>query len=58
MEYGSRLANAAELSEPFFSVELREVCQSGALTGIQEINISNGAKYRARYQTCDAIYLH
>ena len=39
MEYGSRLANAAELSEPLFSVELREVCESGALT-IQDINIS------------------
>ena len=39
MEYGSRLANAAELSEPLFSVELREVCESGALA-IQEINIS------------------
>ena len=38
MEYGSRLANAAELSEPLFSVELREVCESGALA-IQEINI-------------------
>ncbi len=39
MEYGSRLANAAELSEPLFSVELREVCESGALT-IQDIKIS------------------
>ena len=39
MEYGSRLANAAELSEPLFSVELREVCESGAQT-IQDINIS------------------
>ena len=38
MEYGSRLANAAEMSEPLFSGELREVCESGALT-IQEINI-------------------
>ena len=38
MEYGSRLANVAELSEPFFSAELREVCQSGALT-IKEINV-------------------
>ena len=38
MEYGSRLANAAELSEPFFSAELREVCQSGALT-IKEIKV-------------------
>ena len=41
MEYGSRLANAAELSEPLFSAELREVCESGALT-IQEININKG----------------
>ena len=37
MEYGLRLANAAELSEPSFSGELREVCENGALT-IQEIN--------------------
>ena len=39
MEYGARLANAAELSEPLFSVELREVCESAVLT-IQEIDIS------------------
>ena len=39
MEYGSRLANAAELSEPLFSSELRKVCESGALT-VHEINIS------------------
>ena len=38
MEYGSRLANAAELSEPLFSVELREVCESG--TSYPGINIS------------------
>ena len=38
MEYGSRLANAAELSEPLFSAELREACENGALT-IQEISI-------------------
>ncbi len=43
MEYGLRLANAAELSEPLFSGELREVCESGALT-IQEINISKWSK--------------
>ena len=39
MEYGLRLANAAEWSEPLFSGELREVCENGALA-IQEINIS------------------
>ena len=39
MEYGLRLANAAELSEPMFSGELREVCEDGAIT-IQETNIS------------------
>ena len=39
MEYGLRLANAAELSEPMFSGELREVCENGAIT-IQETNIS------------------
>ena len=37
MEYGLRLANVAESSEPLFSGELREVCESGALT-IQEIS--------------------
>ena len=39
MEYGLRLANAAELSEPLFSAELRKICESGALT-IQEISIN------------------
>ena len=39
MEYGLRLANAAEFSEPIFSGELREVCESGVLI-IQEINMS------------------
>ena len=46
MEYGLRLANAAELSEPLFSGELREVCESCALT-IQETNINKWSELKS-----------
>ena len=46
MEYGVRLANAAKLSEPLFSGELRKVCERGALT-IQEFDINKWSEVKS-----------